>query len=138
MTTKPYQGGCLCGRVRFQISTAFQDFHLCHCQQCQQTTGTAHAANLMTGPDALQWLQGEEAVSRYDVPQRSISNAFCQSCGAALPFVSASGATTIVPAGSLDQSPPIAPRRHIFWNERASWFDDMGALPKDDNFGADE
>lgn len=132
-----FTGGCLCGSVRFEINAAFDDFHLCHCQQCQQTTGSAHAANLMTSPTALRWLQGEDAVCRYDVPGRTISNAFCQRCGSALPFVSVSGARTIVPAGSLDKTPPIPPRRHIFWNERASWYANGDALPTDHNFGAD-
>ncbi len=132
-----YQGGCLCGQVRFSIAATFDDFHLCHCQQCQQTTGSAHAANLMTAPDAIRWLQGEAEVARYDVPGRTISNAFCKACGAALPFVSISGAVAVVPAGSLDQSPPIPPRRHIFWEERANWFDSNSQLPKDQGFGDD-
>lgn len=133
-----YPGGCLCGSVRFEIRAAFEDFHLCHCRQCQQTTGAALAANLLTAPKALIWLQGEKRVSRYDVPGRTISHAFCCDCGAALPFVSVSGMRTVVPAGSLDSPPPQPPRRHIFWNERAQWFDSSTNLPKDHNFGAEE
>lgn len=137
-TDHAYTGGCLCGGVRFEVHAAFDDFHLCHCRQCQQMTGAALAANLLTGPDALSWLQGQSMISRYDVPGRTISHAFCRDCGSALPFLSASGTRTIVPAGSLDQPPPRPPRRHIFWNERAPWFDASTSLPKDHNFGAEE
>jgi len=43
-------GSCLCGQVTFESKDDFQQFHLCHCIQCQKATGSAHAANLFTAP----------------------------------------------------------------------------------------
>lgn len=117
-------GSCLCGKVAFSCCDDFQQFHQCFCQQCQKSTGSAHAANLFTAPDNIVWLRGQEAVKRYDVPGRTISRAFCCECGGAVPYLSGSGRSLVVPAGSLDQLPELGVQDNIFWAERPSWYDD--------------
>ena len=116
-------GGCLCGEVRFEIEDAFEHFQLCHCTQCQRTTGTAHASNLFTQASKIRWLAGEDKTKRYDVPGRRISNAFCTECGSRVPWLSLSGEIIAVPAGALDEAPAIEPKANIFWPERARWYD---------------
>ncbi len=63
--SNPIHGACLCGQVQYQVSGPFDAFHLCHCSQCRRSTGTAHAANIFTSADRLQWLAGEELIKRY-------------------------------------------------------------------------
>lgn len=116
-------GGCLCGKVRFEMQDEFAQFHLCHCVQCQKMTGSAHAANLFTAPMNINWLEGADWVKRFDVPGRSLTKAFCFECGTGLPFISGSGKVLIVPVGSLDTAPSIAAQDNIFWSERAAWYD---------------
>ena len=117
------KGSCLCGSVRFEIRNQFDHFQLCHCTQCQRTTGTAHASNLFTRPQHITWLSGEEKLVRYDVPGRRISNRFCRDCGSRMPYLSLSGETLAVPAGSLEGKPAIDAQANIFWPERATWYD---------------
>jgi hypothetical protein len=112
----------------------FQQFHLCHCKQCQRATGSAHASNLFTDPDNIKWTAGSEFVQRFDVVDRYISNAFCVKCGSGLPYVSKTGNALVVPAGTLDTSPSIAPNDNIFWAERASWYDDGLSAERWDKF----
>lgn len=138
MPTNTVTGGCLCGQVRFSYNGSIHSFHACHCTQCQRTTGTAHAANLIADSGELNWTAGATAVIRYDVPGRSISNAFCNRCGAALPFHSLTNASTIIPAGCLDEPPPLSLTRHIFWEERAAWYDELAQVPQDIGFGAND
>jgi hypothetical protein len=38
--------------------------------------------------------------------------------------LSKSGPSLIVPAGSLNENPDIAPQDNIFWSERAGWYDE--------------
>ena len=117
-------GSCLCGDVTFTIVNEFEHFQLCHCTQCQKTTGSAHASNLFTNPENISWTSGETAIARFDVEGRRISNAFCSTCGSRLPFLSKSGDVLAVPAGSLNGTPSISPAANIFWPERASWYDE--------------
>lgn len=125
-------GECLCGTVRFELETDFSAFHLCHCTQCQKATGSAHASNLFTDAANIRWLAGEEQVRRYDVPGRQLTNAFCGTCGAAVPYLSKSGKALVVPSGSLNAAPGITPQDNIFWSERASWYDEGLSAPRFD------
>ena len=128
------QGGCLCGEVQFEIENAFENFHFCHCEQCQIATGTAFAANLFTSPQAISWTKGEALVVRYDVPGRRISNVFCSLCGSRLPWLSLSGDTLAVPAGSLRGEPSVGVGANIFWPEKASWYQSGQTAPCHDYF----
>ncbi len=121
---KVIQGGCLCGNVRFEVRDTFEHFQLCHCTQCQKTTGSAHASNLFTQARDITWLAGQDQIKRYDVPGRRISNAFCTSCGSRVPWYSLSKEIIAVPAGSLDEVPAVKPQANIFWPERAAWYDE--------------
>ena len=114
-------GSCLCGKVCFESVNDFDQFHLCHCIQCQKTTGSAHAANLFTAVNNIKWLSGFDLVKRFDVAGRSISKAFCIECGCGVPFISGSGKALIIPAGCLNGVPNIAPQDNIFCSEKASW-----------------
>jgi hypothetical protein len=117
-------GSCLCGEVTFECANTFKQFHLCHCTQCQKIAGSAHASNLFTEPDNIAWISGAETIKRYDVPERTITSAFCSTCGSPVPYLSKSGKALVVPAGSLNAAPNISPQDNIFWEERASWYKD--------------
>tara|TARA_R110002060_G_scaffold77825_2_gene89775 strand:+ start:417 stop:692 length:276 start_codon:yes stop_codon:yes gene_type:complete len=88
---------------------------------------------LFTDVDNIVWLTGEAIIKRFNVPGRSISNAFCSECGSAVPYKSLSGKALVVPAGSLDSEPHIQPLSHIFYAERASWYDSITACKKFDS-----
>jgi len=123
MAQRMITGNCLCGMVSFELEDDFQEFHLCHCKQCQKATGSAHASNLFTSIDNIRWIKGQDRVRRYDVPGRCISSAFCVECGSGLPYVSKSGKSLVVPAGTLESNPTVIPSDNIFWAERAEWYD---------------
>lgn len=116
-------GSCLCGKVTFESINSFNQFHLCHCIQCQKTTGSAHASNLFTEPDNITWLNGFDLVKRFDVPDRAISKAFCTECGCGVPYLSGTGRALVVPAGCLDGNPEIDPQDNIFCSEKAQWYE---------------
>lgn len=119
------RGACLCGKVTFELTGPFNEFHLCHCSQCRRSTGSAHASNIFTSPDRLKWLSGEDLVKRY-VPEEEgvIAKSFCTHCGSLVPYRSLKKKDRlIVPAGSLLDRPRIEPDDNIFWADRADWYD---------------
>lgn len=122
-TVENISGGCLCGEVRFEVENTFSKFYFCHCKQCQKITGTAHASNLFTRPDAIKWTAGAAHKKQFNYPNRDFTVVFCTECGSGLPFVTKSGKALIVPAGSLDTEPNIQLNNNIFWAERARWYD---------------
>ncbi len=123
------EGGCLCGTVRYRARGPWLRFVHCHCSRCRRATGTGHATNLIAGPEAVGWLAGEERVVRYDLPEaRSFATCFCSACGSPLPRRTRAGTAWVIPAGSLDRAPAIAPDTRIFWESRAPWSCEGDAL----------
>src|SRR5881392_3624665 len=101
-------GSCLCGTVTFEVQPPFERMAHCHCSRCRKGTGTGHATNLYVQPEQLKWTSGESTISRYSLPSaKSFGKWFCSHCGSPVPRITRSGKNVVVPAGSLDTTPPI-------------------------------
>jgi hypothetical protein len=123
MSDVTMNGGCLCGAVRYQVSGEAQRFYHCHCRRCRKATGTGHASNLLVTPlESIQWIEGESLLRRYKVPEAErFFNCFCSRCGSPMPRVVPELDGVLIPAGSLDDEPPLHPQARIFWDSRAEW-----------------
>ena len=127
-------GGCLCGKVRYEVLDSFAQFHLCHCQQCRKITGSSHASNLFTAPGNMTIVDGEQYINHYVDPERDFSKSFCSACGSGLPHHSRSSDYLVIPAGSLDAGPSMSPQDNIFWSERAPWYEAGHEARRHDQF----
>ena len=132
--SKTISGGCLCGKVTFEVLNEFKQFHLCHCTECRKITGSAHASILFASAENIKWLSGIENIKQYDSPQFDLSKAFCTECGCGVPFITKNGKVLVIPAGSLNGNPDIAPQDNLFWTERAGWYDEAVAAVHFDAF----
>ena len=129
---KMITGSCCCGDVAFTLEDNFTDFYLCHCEQCRKLTGSAHASNLFTSPDNINWVSGLEKIKRYDHPTRVFTQAFCENCGSGVPFVTQDGKSLLVPAGSLNEESVKKLDAEIFCSEQTHWHKSamsVGKLP---------
>ena len=125
------RGSCLCKSVQYEVEVPFVRFVYCHCSRCRKATGSAHAANGFAKPEHFRWIQGENAVKRYDVPEaKRFGLQFCSHCGSKVPHLTRDGAGMVIPAGSLDEDPAMRPQRAIYWGSRAEWFTDSTELPR--------
>jgi hypothetical protein len=78
----------------------------------------------------VTWVEGEALLGRYKVPEAErFFTCFCSNCGSPLPRVVPELELVVVPAGSLDSAPPVAPQARIFWDSRADWSCAAGDLP---------
>ena len=124
MSVAKFSGSCLCGSVKYSISSELDSFYFCHCKQCRKITGSAFAANILVKPVQIEWHEGVQKLRRFDCPgTKSYTKVFCTECGSGLPFLNESGETIFIPAGSLDENPGISPELNIFWSDRAEWFE---------------
>ncbi len=135
MSVTKVSGGCLCGGVKYSLSTELNSFYFCHCEQCRKITGSAFAANILAKPAQIEWLEGAEKVRRFDYPgTKSFTKGVCSECGSWLPFLNESGETLYIPAGSLDENPSISPDLNIFWGDRAEWYEHGVLSPNCEGF----
>ncbi|WP_300299624.1 GFA family protein [Ferrovibrio sp.] len=72
-----HKGGCHCGAVRYEVTTALEPVITCNCSICSRK-GT-----LLTfvPADAFKLLAGKDAVSDYQFNTKNIHHLFCKTCG---------------------------------------------------------
>lgn len=54
----PWQGGCLCGRVRFEVTAAPLLSMACHCRGCQRLTASAFSLTLVVPGNGFAIIEG--------------------------------------------------------------------------------
>lgn len=117
-------GGCLCGNVQFEFSGKPNFIMNCHCSRCRKVKGAAHATNAFVDNNQLRWTSGQNNVTDYPLPgAKFFGHAFCKTCGSSVPRLRNDGSVYNIPVGSLNQSPGIDAKGHIFTGSKAPWFD---------------
>ena len=76
---KTYTGGCHCGKVRFEATTALAQGMACNCSICSKR------GSLLTFVKQEQFnlLSGGDAVTDYQFGKKHIHHLFCPVCGVA-------------------------------------------------------
>lgn len=129
-TDKKVSGGCFCGQVRYEFEPTFLAYRYCFCSRCRKVRGTAHAANIFVPQAAFSWLAGEDQIKCFDLEGAHFGNCFCGKCGSPVPRQAMAGKAYLIPAGTVDGDPGIAPEGAIFWDSRASWLPPADHLEK--------
>ena len=126
------KGSCLCGAVRYEVTSTPTAFDLDHCSRCRKSSGSAFRAELIFEATEFEWLSGRSLVQTYEAPVRKTRpgyrRTFCTVCGGPLPTVDRDMINA--PAGTLDDDPGLRPQRHIFVDFKAPWFEIVDALPR--------
>jgi len=126
-----YEGGCLCGGVRFAFDGAATPIQYCYAKRCQRASGSAFQPELAVPAEGFRWLRGADRIEIYEAPllrePPPLRRAFCRTCGSPVPVVRAGQRWVVLLAGSLDGDPGCRPFRHIFVSQAPAWH----ALPDD-------
>lgn len=104
----PLSGGCLCGRIRFDIDR-LGEIVACHCGMCRRASGGAWVVWLCTGADSIRWQGKPQLFASSDRARRG----FCPTCGSPLLMHYPHNDEVAVPLGALDHPQGIRPSRSI-------------------------
>jgi hypothetical protein len=130
-------GGCMCGRVRYELKSNPFDSGWCHCRTCQLFSGSPAMAFASIPEGDFFWSQGEPQV-RWIESSTFGRRAFCSECGTPLQVVVDHQPETIdFPIVTLDEPDQVSPEFHIFWGSKVDWFNPGDDLPKHDKFRPD-
>lgn len=120
------EGGCLCGRIRFQIAGAPECVAHCHCASCRKHSGSAIATFAIFRTDRVVW-HGERA--RYG-SSPGVTRSFCPHCGSPLAYENARRAGDIdIYLGALDRPEDFPATLHVHERERLPWLDMLDHCP---------
>jgi hypothetical protein len=116
-----FEGGCLCGAVRYRATSAPVRGVICHCSMCRRHSGAPALAFVHFPAQSFTWLKGEPALYR---SSKSAERGFCSTCGSTLSMHEEVLADRVlVSVGSLDEPARVHVDDHVWTQDRISWFD---------------
>jgi hypothetical protein len=115
-------GGCLCGKVRFEVTERPSTAGYCHCTRCQRRTGTASSVQARIDGRTLRILQGEELLKGWRHPDGGAEKLFCRECGGHLFSRNPQDHRQMsVRLGAFDVDPGVRPTWRAFVDYAVDW-----------------
>ncbi|MFS2201218.1 GFA family protein [Pseudomonas sp. Pseusp3] len=129
-----HQGSCLCGAIKYGLSTELKAVTHCHCSQCRKGHGAAFATYASAPASALSIMTGADSLQAYE-SSRGVTRQFCAHCGSSLFWTDSTGAFSdwvSVALGTLDTPLRIHKQKHVCVSSKAGWYDINDQHPKTD------
>lgn len=129
--TVPFEGGCLCGALRYRgLAPPVHAFY-CHCRHCQQETGGPFAAELYLPSGTLEWSGSLASHAVAGDSGRPVIRQRCGACGSPLFTLFNSEPNFLcVKIGSLDDASWVVPEFHLYVASKAPWYTIRDGLPQ--------
>ena len=126
-------GECHCGEISFNATVDPNKVIICHCEDCQVTSGSAFRTIVMSEPDAFEFTRGapKTYIKTADSGnQRELT--FCGTCASPFYSVTAGDGPKIygVRVGVLAQRKALEPRKQIWCQSAVDWVAGVDSYPK--------
>ena len=120
MSEEIARGSCLCGSVTYEARNPRKEVTACHCTQCRKQSGHYWASSgcaiedfkLLT-EEGLKWYRASDFASR----------GFCSKCGSALLWKHDDEDRMSFSAGSIDGAEGFTVAKHIFTDDKGSYYE---------------
>jgi len=114
-----WDGGCLCGAVRFRAKGAPKWIGYCHCQSCRQHSGAP--VSVFVAFEQADVAVTEGAITKF-ASSPGMLRGFCSTCGSTLTCQGGQRPGELhIHVGAFDAPAELAPSIHIFPEERLPW-----------------
>ncbi|HXQ83633.1 MAG TPA: GFA family protein [Xanthobacteraceae bacterium] len=127
-------GACACGAIKIEGEADPERTQICHCTDCQTSTGTAFRVSIPV-PGATFKISGQPTIYVKTTADsgKPRAQAFCGRCGSPI-YSTTLGegqqASYTVRVGILRQRDQLAPRRQQWWRSARPWVTTLDAMPK--------
>jgi hypothetical protein len=116
---KVLKGGCLCGQVRYEVTSSPFNATNCHCSMCRRASGAASVAWFSTKRADFRFTAGEPA--RYRSSVKGVRS-FCPRCGTPLTFEDDGLPDELdVTTCTLDDPNGVPPKDHTHTGSKLEW-----------------
>ena len=133
-----HTGNCLCDAVKYAVSCDINLVVNCHCQFCRTAHGAEFVPVAMISADALEILQGEELISKFEVPNVAAFRCFCSTCGTRLVNHSPTANMISLITATLIDGADLVPLANVNMESSNSGFVQTNGLPSFDKFPSAE
>jgi len=113
------EGGCMCGKIRFKLTTAPIHQTNCHCADCRRAVGAQAVAWVTVPKERFVVTQGNP---KPFISSPKAARTFCENCGTSLTYTNIDRPNDIdITTGSLDKPEAFPPNKDVFPRERLHW-----------------
>ncbi|MBT9473061.1 MAG: GFA family protein [Pseudomonadota bacterium] len=124
------EGGCACGSVRYKITQPPMAVGVCHCRQCQYSSGGGPNYVALAPRTAFELTKGyPKGFKSAGGSGSDVERVFCPECGTPLYSDPTSMPFLAVKVGSLDDPSALSPAMHIWTAEAPPWHQMTPGLP---------
>ena len=128
MNEAVFEGGCLCGAIRYESTAAPVRGVMCHCEMCRRHSGAPALAFVHFPVGSFSWEKGEP--TRYRSSEFA-ERGFCSTCGSTITMYEAVlGDRVQIAVGSLDEPGRVRIDDHVWTRSQLEWFDVNDELPR--------
>jgi hypothetical protein len=119
---KTYEGGCLCGSIRFQATGPALKPHTCSCKLCQRHSGALTMMWVEFPRDSVRWTGAGGAPRTWRSSAWS-NRAFCPACGSTIGAIDDKPVVALA-VGSFDANnrKELAPVSHACAGKLPTWW----------------
>jgi len=123
-------GGCMCDKVRYQVTGKPFSVSYCHCLSCRRHSGAPVVTLVGLKQDQVEFTEGERKI--YE-SSPGVGRGFCGDCGTPISWEGDGGELgplVELHINTFDDPNQFPPEQHIHHDERLSWFDTADELPR--------
>lgn len=132
-----YKGGCLCGKVRFEVTGPIENIVYCHCSRCRKAQGSAFATNGNVAAKSFHFAAGKGFLTGYEATPGQ-TKYFCKVCGSPIMSKKASEPDVVrIRLGTIESPIRERPLAHIFVTSKANWENSCDDLPEYEGYEPD-
>jgi hypothetical protein len=132
----PITGSCLCKAVQYTVTGNDKGSVLCHCSNCQKTTGSSFANNHRLTRAEINFTSGADVIKVYEDSNTTSGNMlkrwFCPNCGS--PIYLENGkfkGLIILYTGCIEgKTKDTKPTGELFAHNRRDWFSGVEGAAK--------
>ncbi|MGE0734796.1 MAG: GFA family protein [Alphaproteobacteria bacterium] len=124
-----FDGGCLCGAVRWHAKGQPRQINFCHCSMCLKSTGAPVSAWALFKSENVTFTQGAPT---YYKSSAHGERGFCAACGSTLTWRSPDTPYLLdLAVGTFDTPNDLGNLRdHIYTENAIAWFHVADDLPR--------
>ena len=130
-------GSCSCGFITFEAEADPEKVAVCHCTDCQQSTGTAFRTNVPIAGKDFKMLSGEPTVYIKTTAESGNPRAqsFCPKCGSPIYSTTPGDGPKLsymVRVGILREREQLVPKVQNWTRSAWGWIGSIGALRRNE------
>jgi hypothetical protein len=130
-------GSCHCGYIRFEAEADPDKTTICHCTDCQTSTGTAFRTNIPVPGNSFKMLSGEPTIYVKTTAESGNprAQAFCPKCGSPIYSTTPGDGpkqSYMVRVGVLRQRDQLVPKLQNWYRSARPWLTGLASIRRNE------